>query len=1322
MAMFTGFKPQGLQKIASKMGYAGRMEEFDQYLQQNPDKQREMLVYQGKAQEMARGGMVRRMAVGGFFDKQGNSYSGVTNKYNQQGQLGFTQQYESDPDSGAQSTRTVYADPNQQFYTSNPTTPGDNYGPGSYSLKGLGYNVPAYKPPATMEQFPIAPAPMMGTPSVAPMYGPEGTYSLTGKPDPNQPKVTPMATAPSEFMSSPGFDPRYEGTDQQSYGQQNQVPVRKPVADESFNVPISGNAPPSYINPIDPPTDPNNPFGPVGSAVMRYAYNPTTNQYSISGGGQQSFPAGFESSMDAGALYKKYPQIQGVFDKGPPGLPAKANDDIFSGIFGGANKKQSDTYINKLKENYSGSVYRGDSPDFGGGFGGNYFTEEFTNYAKSQGFDLDNTLAQTDGPQMLKYTGQGEPFTQQPQFQYPQSYMSNYTTQDGKSIAPPFESSRSPLELYTTKEDYISYASKSYDDRRAYYNNEIKKLTDRGFVLQADGFYRSPNTGGASKISGFDDVLKQTKEQYVAKQLEAKGKYDVERAGATGGLPDFRSEEKARQIKSDKENISKTNEQLAKIGLSPIDINYYDSPEYKYYLDNKSMIGMPAFGFSKYFGPQNSQEPGGGREKAYEAYLKRMGQDDIIQKANSREPSNEFGMLPTNTNLPGLGSIAAGGSGGATGINTTNSNTGSVTMNTNNPLPQQPTPVQGYTAGMDITDVAAQRLSAPSLPSGGQVVGQGITQEAGQYINTNQGQVSGAVAVPTSLATTTQAQMAAPTDANTMAATQSAGQVNAALGGTQAAQIDPNDTRAQVNAAQNAASSVSQLQASQGVANVMQNPMQRQIQAGEVISGVANAQAASTYAEQIQAATATPSEKATVQGQLANLTANFDASNPPAWAAGTLRAVQAQMASRGLGASSMAGQAMIQGALESALPIAQADAQVNAQFEGQNLSNRQARAMLAAQQRATFIGQEFDQAFQARVQNSAKISDIANMNFTAEQSIALENSRAVNTMSLQNMSNSQAMVIAEASALANMDMSNLNNRQQASVQNAQSFLQMDMANVSNEQQTELFKAQQRVQSLFTDQAATNAASQFNASSQNQVEQFFANLATQSSQFNATQSNAQSQYNSGQRNVLERFNAELNNQRDTFNAQNRLVIDQNNATWRRQIATSDTATINRVNEINATNMLATSNQAYNDLWNYYGDTMEWAWTSAENELNRYADMAIANLNADTQEAVAKRGAGTASGNAIGSLIGTLGSAWIMGCWVAREVYGNGDPRWFIFRMWLKYKAPKWFKNLYDEYGEDYAKFIKKKPIFKWMTRKLMDLVVKEKSKKGMVSYV
>ena len=57
----------------------------------------------------------------------------------------------------------------------------------------------------------------------------------------------------------------------------------------------------------------------------------------------------------------------------------------------------------------------------------------------------------------------------------------------------------------------------------------------------------------------------------------------------------------------------------------------------------------------------------------------------------------------------------------------------------------------------------------------------------------------------------------------------------------------------------------------------------------------------------------------------------------------------------------------------------------------------------------------------SRVENAAKISDIANMNFTAEQQVQLENSRATNTMNLNNLSNSQAMVMAEAAALAQMD-------------------------------------------------------------------------------------------------------------------------------------------------------------------------------------------------------------------------------------------------------------------------------------------------------------
>jgi len=240
-------------------------------------------------------------------------------------------------------------------------------------------------------------------------------------------------------------------------------------------------------------------------------------------------------------------------------------------------------------------------------------------------------------------------------------------------------------------------------------------------------------------------------------------------------------------------------------------------------------------------------------------------------------------------------------------------------------------------------------------------------------------------------------------------------------------------------------------------------------------------------------------------------------------------------------------------------------------------------------------------------------------------------------MNLNNLSNRQAMLMAEAGALANLDMANLNNRQQAAVQNAQNFLQVDMANLSNRQQTDIFKTQQRVQSLFTDQAAENAARQFNASSQNQTDQFFANLANNVSQFNATQANAQNQYNAGQANTIARFNTELANQRDQFNAQNQTVIAQANAQWRRQIATADTAAINRANEINATNVLDISKTAYDNLWQYYSDAMEFAWEAADNELDRQNRIATTRIQGDATITAAELKRDAENSRAVGGFV-------------------------------------------------------------------------------------
>ena len=422
---------------------------------------------------------------------------------------------------------------------------------------------------------------------------------------------------------------------------------------------------------------------------------------------------------------------------------------------------------------------------------------------------------------------------------------------------------------------------------------------------------------------------------------------------------------------------------------------------------------------------------------------------------------------------------------------------------------------------------------------------------------------------------------------------------------------------AQVTAAQQATTSVSGMEAAQGTAIMMDNPVQREIQEGELISGAANAEKASQYAEEIQAATATPTKQATVAGQLEGLMQQFEGGETPAWAAGSMRTAMQTLAARGLGASSLAGQAVVQAAMEAALPIAQMDAQTMAQFEAQNLSNRQQRAMLAAQQRATFLGQEFDQAFQARVANASRIADIANLNFNAEQQIALENSRAANTMNLTNLTNRQAMVMSEAAALSQLDMANLNNRQQAAVQNAQSFLQMDLTNLSNEQQTAMFKSQQNIQALLTDQAAENAAAQFNATSENQTNQFFASLTSQVSQFNASQQNAMDQFNVNSVNALREFNSELQQQRDLFNAQNGLVIAQSNAQWRQNIATLNTAAQNQSNMDFAKTINALTASNMDQIWQRERDIMSFAFASAESAADRAANIAIAKLTADEQ---------------------------------------------------------------------------------------------------------
>jgi hypothetical protein len=546
--------------------------------------------------------------------------------------------------------------------------------------------------------------------------------------------------------------------------------------------------------------------------------------------------------------------------------------------------------------------------------------------------------------------------------------------------------------------------------------------------------------------------------------------------------------------------------------------------------------------------------------------------------------------------------------------------------------------------GAYVTKMAVGGTTQPAKPATPTVTAEQIKEEPGQVVTTAGAPATATTVAPTAAPAAVTVAPEAAKPAETITAAAAAPAVATTLKDVEAAQgtVSPG---AQVTAAQAAPmdTAVAKVEAAQGTTRQVEGAPVRKLEAGEVIEGPAvDREAVDKAIEETKASAAQGevTEDMTVQGQLSRLVTDFEAGNPPSWAAASLRNVTSQLAQRGLGASSLAGQALIQATLEAAIPIAAQDAQVYRDMGIQNLNNRQQTAVLAAQQRAQFLGQEFDQAFQSRVINAATISNIANVNFEAKQQIALENARLAQTMDLANLNNRQAMVLATASQIATLETANLNNRQQAAVANAQAFLQMDLTNLSNRQQTTLFKSQEMINSIMSDNAAENAARQFNASSINQVNQFYDSLATQVKQFNATQTNAMSQFNTEQANAVAQFNASVQNQRDQFNAESRRIIDQSNAEWRRNIATANTAATNRANEVNANAALELTTTEYNNLWQKHRDDIEYAWKTGENVLDRENQLAMQVLQKQATIEAAEFQVEAAKYEALGALGATV----------------------------------------------------------------------------------
>ena len=425
--------------------------------------------------------------------------------------------------------------------------------------------------------------------------------------------------------------------------------------------------------------------------------------------------------------------------------------------------------------------------------------------------------------------------------------------------------------------------------------------------------------------------------------------------------------------------------------------------------------------------------------------------------------------------------------------------------------------------------------------------------------------------------------------------------------------------------------------------------------------------AQSGFVSDAQAATMIMSPEMTVQGQLTELSKQFEDGKVPAFAAGIIRKANSIMAQRGMAASSMAGAAITQAVMEASLPIAMRDAQTyydsatkimsnqqqtnlfnsqqNMKVDLANVSNKQQMTLARAQVEAALAGQELKNQQQANILNATRYAEAANMTFTQEQNRVFANSKMMETMNLQNLSNEQTTALSNASLLAQMDTANLNARQQMAVNNANNFFGMDMANLTNEQQSRIINQQQQQQVLLSDQASLNAASQFNATSQNQTTQFFAGLGADINKFNATATNASNQFNAGQANAMGQFNANVQNSREQFNANNKQVIAQSNAKWRRDINTANTAAQNAANQVNAANYFNLSSTALNNIWQQFRDEADYAYTASENAADRAFNYAMAILESEVTQDLFDQKIAHANASAIGGFLADLGVSYI-----------------------------------------------------------------------------
>ena len=261
------------------------------------------------------------------------------------------------------------------------------------------------------------------------------------------------------------------------------------------------------------------------------------------------------------------------------------------------------------------------------------------------------------------------------------------------------------------------------------------------------------------------------------------------------------------------------------------------------------------------------------------------------------------------------------------------------------------------------------------------------------------------------------------------------------------------------------------------------------------------------------AITDTITSAATVQGQLANLSSDLQTAinqgtQLPEWARGAALATHAAMAQRGMSASTMYQEALAEGLVKAAIPIAQADAETYKQMIFANLTNRQ-------------------QASITNAQNYFQM-DMANLSNTQQTSLSNIQLRQQTLLSDQGALNAAAQFNATSNNQVNEFFTGL--ASSIAVQNAQRTDVMEQFNTTESNKIAAINAQNKV--------AVNKA---NTDREAGLNQFNAQLQNQRDQFNVQNQQVVDQSNVAWRRAINTANTATTNAINQTNTQNKLEL-------------------------------------------------------------------------------------------------------------------------------------------------------------------------------------